>query len=155
MSTTGDRGQSPGCACILEANQAAADFFAGQLLAPDAVAGRQFLHERGFTREHADHFGIGFAPRGGKELRDHLLGKGFSRDDLVKAGLVRESGWDFFQARLVWPIRTRAARRSVSGRGGSSTTTACRPSTINTPRDDGLQEEPCALRARPGPAQHR
>ncbi len=100
---------------ILEANQAAADFFAGQLLAPDAVAGRQFLHERGFTREHADHFGIGFAPRGGKELRDHLLSKGFSRDDLVKAGLVRESGWDFFQARLVWPIRD--AGRSTLGFG--------------------------------------
>ena len=100
---------------VLEANQAAAEFFARQLTTPDAVVARQFLDGRGFTREHAEHFGLGFAPRAGRELRDHLLGRGFSREDLVKAGLVRESGWDFFQSRLIWPIRD--AGRSTVGFG--------------------------------------
>ncbi|OYN93790.1 DNA primase [Propionibacteriaceae bacterium ES.041] len=90
---------------ILEANAAAAEFFSGQLAGSDALAGRQFLAQRGFDRAAAEHFGIGWAPRGGKELQRFLQNKGFSRADLVKAGLARESGWDFFQGRLLWPIR--------------------------------------------------
>ncbi len=116
--TDGDGGQrhEPGLRMrVLEANQLAAEFFARQLSGADAVAGRVFLDGRGFTREHAEHFGIGFAPRGGRELLNHLLEKKFSKDDLVKAGLVREAGWDFFQGRLVWPIRD--AGRSTLGFG--------------------------------------
>ena len=100
---------------ILEANREAADFYAGQLGTPDALAGRQFLDQRGFAREAAEHFGIGFAPLGGKALGAHLRARGFSEAELVKAGLIRESGWDFFQARLLWPIRD--AGRSVLGFG--------------------------------------
>ena len=100
---------------ILDANQVTAEFYATQLREADAVVARQFLAARGFTREHAEHFNLGFAPRAGRVLRDLLLSKGFSRDDLVKAGLVRESGWDFFQSRLVWPIRD--AGRSTLGFG--------------------------------------
>ncbi len=100
---------------ILEANREAADFYAGQLGTPDALAGRQFLDERGFDRDAAQHFGIGFAPLGGKALGAHLRARGFSDAELVKAGLIRESGWDFFQARLLWPIRD--AGRSVLGFG--------------------------------------
>ncbi len=100
---------------ILEANALAAEFFAGQLVSPDALVARQFLHERGFDRDAATHFGLGFAPRGGRVLRDFLLDKKFSREDMIAAGLVRESGWDFFQSRLLWPIRD--AGRSVLGFG--------------------------------------
>lgn len=90
---------------ILEANQAAAEFFADGLSTADALAGRQFLDRRGFDREAAEHFGIGWAPRAGKELGARLQSLGFDRSVLVRAGLVREAGWDFFQGRLVWPIR--------------------------------------------------
>lgn len=91
---------------ILEANQAAAEFFERQLMTPAALAGRQFLDQRGFSREAAEHFGVGFAPRGGRDLRHHLERQGFPSSVLIKAGLVRENGgWDFFQGRLLWPIR--------------------------------------------------
>ena len=30
---------------------------------------------------------------------------GFADKELVGAGLARESGYDFFQGRLLWPIR--------------------------------------------------
>jgi len=100
---------------ILEANREAADYYANQLTTPDALAGRQFLDDRGFDRDAAAHFGIGFAPMGGKELSSHLRARGFTDVELVKAGLVRESGWDFFQGRLLWPIRD--AGRSVLGFG--------------------------------------
>ncbi|MEA4942925.1 MAG: DNA primase [Propionicimonas sp.] len=100
---------------ILEANRIAAEFFAEQLRAPEGLPGRQFLAGRGFDEDAATHFGIGFAPRGGKSLGSHLKAKGFSDAELVRAGLVRDSGWDFFQGRVLWPIRD--AGRSVLGFG--------------------------------------
>lgn len=90
---------------LMEAHRAAAEFFAEQLATPDALAGRQFLAARGFDRAAAELFGVGFAPRGGRVLAQHLRGRGFSDKELVIGGLVRESGYDFFQSRLLWPIR--------------------------------------------------
>ena len=79
------------------------------------MAARQFLDERGFDREAAERFGVGFAPRDGRALLQHLRGRRFSDEELVSAGLARESGWDFFQGRLVWPIRD--SGRQVVGFG--------------------------------------
>ena len=100
---------------VLEANRLAAEFFADQLDSRDAVTGRQFLAARGFDREAAEQFGVGFAPLGGRELVKHLRGRKFTEDELIKASLAREGGWDYFQSRLVWPIRD--AGRSVLGFG--------------------------------------
>ena len=100
---------------LMEANQAAAEFFAEQLSTPDALIGRQFLGERGFDRAAAERFGVGFAPGDGRALLRHLRGRGFVDAELVRAGLARESGWDFFQGRLLWPIRD--SGRQVLGFG--------------------------------------
>ncbi|MGD7731936.1 DNA primase [Propionibacteriaceae bacterium G57] len=101
---------------ILEANAAASEFFAAQLTSPDALTARQFLDGRGFDRDAAAHFGVGYAPRGGRDLRHHLNGLGFSDQVLIAAGLVREGGWDFFRGRLLWPIRDSGS--STLGFGG-------------------------------------
>jgi DNA primase len=85
--------------------QAAAEFFVERLSEPDAVEGRRFLAERGFDQSAAERFGVGFAPRDGHALARHLRGRGYTDRELIAAGLVRESGYDFFSARLLWPIR--------------------------------------------------
>lgn len=90
---------------LLEANAAAFEFFASQLTTPDALIGRQFLAGRGFDRSAAEHFGVGFAPTNGRALKQHLNGRGFHDAELVKAGLIREGGYDFFQGRVLWPIK--------------------------------------------------
>ncbi len=100
---------------VLEANKAAAEFFSEQLLGASGLPGRQFLDGRGFDREAAQQFGIGYAPTGGHDLRDHLRARGFADAELAKAGLIREQGWDFFQGRVLWPIRDAGA--SVLGFG--------------------------------------
>ena len=108
--------QEPGLRLrLMEANQAAEEFYTEQLSTPDALIGRQFLGERGFDRAAAERFGVGFAPTDGRALLKHMRGRGFSDTELVKAGLARESGWDFFQGRLLWPIRDSA--RQVLGFG--------------------------------------
>jgi DNA primase len=100
---------------MAEALRLAAEFFAEQLGSLDAVVARQFLNERGFDRQTAERFGVGFAPRDGRALLQHLRGRGFRDVELVSAGLARESGWDFFQGRVMWPIRD--SGRQVVGFG--------------------------------------
>ncbi len=93
---------------IVEAHRAATEFYIDQLATPEAVAGRQFLSERGFDKDAADMFSIGFAPRGGEGLLRHLRGRGFSDPELVVAGLVAQGQrgpYDRFRGRLLWPIR--------------------------------------------------
>src|SRR5215218_848402 len=48
--------------------------------------------EPGFDRAAAERFGVGFAPREGRALLQHLRGRGFSNKELIAAGLARESG---------------------------------------------------------------
>ena len=100
---------------VAEALRLAAEFFVEQLATPDAVAARQFLSQRGFDREAAERFEVGFSPRDGRALLHHLRGRGFRDAELVSAGLARESGWDFFQSRVMWPIRD--SGRQVLGFG--------------------------------------
>ncbi|HSK56365.1 MAG TPA: DNA primase [Jiangellales bacterium] len=94
---------------LVEAHAAAAEMYAATLVdSPDAVLGRQFLADRGFDQEAAGRFGVGYAPRDGDALRQHLRGRGFTDEELLAAGLVaqgRGAPYDRFRGRLVWPIR--------------------------------------------------
>jgi DNA primase len=93
---------------LLEAHKAAAAFYVDALGSADAMAGRQFLSERGFDKDAADRFGIGFAPRDGDALYKHLRQKGFNDQELVTGGLVAQGQrghYDRFRGRLLWPIR--------------------------------------------------
>lgn len=106
-----DGGAAPetsGRARLYAANAAAAEFFRAQLATPEADIARRFLGERGFDAGAAAHFGVGFAPKGWSGMLDALTGQGFSRDDLVAAGLVSQGQrgvYDRFRGRVVWPIR--------------------------------------------------
>ena len=94
---------------LIEAHGEAARFYAAQLAEPEARAAREFLAERGFDQSVAERFGCGFAPSGWDALTKHLLGKGFSPQELTVGGLAREGGRggliDRFHRRLLWPIR--------------------------------------------------
>ncbi len=93
---------------LIEAHRAAAEFYAGKLLGPDAAPGRRFLSERGFERADAETFGVGYAPNDWEALARHLMGRGFTADEIVKGGLAkqgRRGPIDRFRGRLIWPIR--------------------------------------------------
>lgn len=94
---------------LVEAHRVAEEFYHGVLIGQgDARAGRDFLRGRGFDSAAAQRFAVGFAPRGGEALVDHLRAKGFSDDDLVLGGLAGRGSrglYDRFRGRLVWPIR--------------------------------------------------
>ncbi|MEU8103002.1 DNA primase [Nonomuraea muscovyensis] len=93
---------------LIEAHRVAAEFYADRLMKPDAAAGRRFLSERGFERADAEAFGVGYAPAEWEVLARHLMGRGFTAEELIKGGLVREGRRgpiDRFRGRLIWPIR--------------------------------------------------
>ncbi|WP_275002797.1 DNA primase [Promicromonospora iranensis] len=93
---------------LLEANRVAAEFYAEQLMGPDAAAARAFLAERSFDRSDAEHFGVGFAPKGWDALQRHLQGRGFTQPELVASGLMSQGQrgiYDRFRGRVMWPIR--------------------------------------------------
>ncbi|WP_308493843.1 DNA primase [Microbacterium terrisoli] len=93
---------------LFAANAAAAEWFRLQLMTPAADAGRRFLGERGFDAGAAAHFGVGFAPKGWSGLMDELTKQGFTREELINAGLVSQGQrgvYDRFRGRVVWPIR--------------------------------------------------
>jgi DNA primase len=93
---------------ILSANQAASDWFIGNLGSPDAEAARAFLGERGFDPAAAQRFGVGFAPRSFDALKLHLGSLGYSAEESLTAGLLSAGDrgpYDRFRGRLVWPIR--------------------------------------------------
>ncbi|MET8154793.1 DNA primase [Sphaerisporangium sp. NPDC005289] len=120
---------------LIEAHRAAAEFYAAQLETPEAAPGRRFLSERGFERVDAEHFGVGFAPSEWDRLARHLLGRGFTANELIKGGLARDGRRgpvDRFRGRLVWPIRDITgdvigfgARKLLDGDDG--------PKYLNTP----------------------
>lgn len=100
--------ETSGRSRLYAANAAAAEYFRAQLLTPEAEVGRRFLGERGFDAGAAAHFGVGFAPAGWSSMLDALLAQGFTRDELLAAGLVSQGQrgvYDRFRGRLVWPIR--------------------------------------------------
>ena len=100
--------ETAGRARLYAANSAAAEFYRAQLLTAEADTGRRFLGERGFDAGAAAHFGVGYAPKGWQGLADALTAQGFSREELLTAGLVssgQRGVYDRFRGRLVWPIR--------------------------------------------------
>lgn len=93
---------------LLEAHRIAGSYFQEQLLSPEAVAARQFLTERSFTSADAQHFGVGYAPKGWDNLYKVLRQRGFTEQELQLTGLMSQGNrgiYDRFRGRLMWPIR--------------------------------------------------
>lgn len=99
---------------LLEANRVAAEFYVAALTSPEAKPGRDFLLERGFDKDAAARYGIGYAPKGWHALVEHMRTKGFTEAEIEASGLAsrgqQASGreariFDRFRGRLVWPIR--------------------------------------------------
>ncbi|MEU8541542.1 DNA primase [Streptomyces sp. NPDC048717] len=93
---------------LVEAHQAAAQYYADQLGSAEAEIGRKFLAERGFDQAAAEHFGVGYSPAGWDHLTRFLRGKGFTDRELIVSGLSqdgRRGPIDRFRGRLMWPIK--------------------------------------------------
>ena len=103
---------------LLELNKLAASFYQEQLASEEALKAREFLVSRGFDANSAATFGIGYAPKGWRNLIDRLTSKGHKLEDLITVGLAMQSdkgGYDRFRGRVLWPIKD--ANEQVLGFG--------------------------------------
>ena len=105
------------------------------LRAPQAEAARLYLDERGLTAETLERFTIGYAPTTWDALTRRLVGRGFTSDELIAAGLASPSHRggviDKFRGRIIIPIRD-ASGRAV-GLGGRIMPGAEGPKYLNSP----------------------
>ncbi|MFI0347757.1 MAG: DNA primase [Chthoniobacterales bacterium] len=94
---------------LLELHRKAAGWFHRNLLRSAAsVAARDYLKSRGFTKEIAVTWQLGYAPSSWDDLKTWALVEGFTQSELIEGGLIipRERGetYDRFRHRLMFPI---------------------------------------------------
>jgi DNA primase len=118
---------------LYEVNKLALAFFKAHLPGP----ARDYLLGRNLTPESLDAFDLGYAPDSWDALLKHALQKGFSDEDLLRAGLVAESPsgrrYDRFRHRVMFPIKDSLGRVvGFSGRVLDDTL----PKYLNTPETE-------------------
>lgn len=94
---------------IFEINQLTAKFYHYLLMEVDAgLKAREYLHNRGFTREDMEKFYLGYAPDTWRSLFKFLNEKGYQQEELIKAGVLisgsNNSYYDRFRDRIIFPI---------------------------------------------------
>lgn len=93
---------------VLEANKQAARFYYNYLNSPGGQRVRDYIAQRQISHRYAVRFGLGAAPDSWDELTKALTAQGFSKMELIDAGLAvagKNGGvYDKFRARLMLPV---------------------------------------------------
>ena len=94
---------------LFQINEAAAEYYYHILSATKTGAtARDYLTKRKVTPETIKEFRVGFSPDAWETIKNYLLGKGYTDEELVEAGLIieKEEGgsYDRFRNRLMFPI---------------------------------------------------
>lgn len=112
----------------------AARYFHEQLEGPLGQPGRDYIVSRGLSRATVTRFGLGFAPDAWSNLLDTMTKKGYTKEELLEAGLILTSQkghlYDRFRNRLMFPIID--VRGNVIGFGGRVMDDS-KPKYLNSP----------------------
>ncbi|NCB73582.1 MAG: DNA primase [Clostridia bacterium] len=95
---------------MLQLNRDAARYFYEQLSAPNAEDARQYIIKRDISPAMVTRFGLGFAPDSWDSLVFAMQQKGYTKPELLDAGLAKASKkgnggiYDTFRNRLMFPV---------------------------------------------------
>ncbi len=93
---------------LFEVSVEAARFFRSQLWLPENAKTAAYFLNRGLSRKTMNRFGLGYAPDSFSALINAMAEKGFSKDELVAAGLASKNDrgniYDRFRNRVMFPI---------------------------------------------------
>ena len=136
----------------------ASGWYAGQIKESPAHA---YGKQRGLTEESFSNWGLGYAPDAWRALLEALTAEGFTIEELLAAGLIKEADgkpgtyYDRFRNRLMFPIRDTSGRTvAFTGRTLASDELA---KYLNSPETDlyrkseilfGMDHAKEAIRAR-------
>jgi len=115
-------------------NEEAARFYHQALLSPAGEAPHEYVKKRGILPRSVEDFQMGYAPRDGQALFQHLSGLGYSREAILASGLVTERDGrlrDLFRNRLTFPIREPGGK--AAGMGGRALDESM-PKYLNSPQ---------------------
>lgn len=120
---------------LYEACEAACQFYEASLRGENGSAARNYLQGRGLHVESWGRHRLGFAPDAWRGLLDFLSQKGFSRSEVIEAGLAveKEGGaepYDRFRGRVIFPIEDAQGR--VIAFGGRGLTPDAKPKYLNS-----------------------
>ncbi|MES1200285.1 MAG: DNA primase [Pseudomonadota bacterium] len=131
-----DRGDAERRKRLYAAAARAAKLYADALRSREGAAARDYLKGRGFDAELCTRFGIGYAPGGYTWLIDKLRGEGFSFEELIEAGLARDSEdgrrpIDTFRDRVTFEITDAGGK--IIAFGGRALQKDAKAKYINSP----------------------
>ncbi len=102
---------------LVDANEAALEWFRANLASDKGAAAREYLESRGIGPEASESFELGLAPDSKTALQKHLSDR-FSAKTLEDTGIVAESTGepiDRFRRRVIIPIRSAGGRLIAFG----------------------------------------
>jgi DNA primase len=100
---------------------------------------RAYLAERGLGEDICRAFRLGLSP-GGDVLPRKAIAKGFTREELVAAGLANRRGNDYFGSRLIFPLADRQGRVLGFGARRISESDPIKAKYVNTPETELFQK---------------
>ncbi|MFN7056389.1 DNA primase [Hyphomonas sp.] len=115
--------------------EAAAAFFEDRLKSAEGAGARNYLEGRGLKPSSWGRYRLGYAPDDWRRTRTHLRSEGFTDEELMEAGLIKESDkggepYDAFRGRLMFPIPD--ARGAIIAFGGRALTPDAKPKYLNS-----------------------
>jgi len=124
-------------AALFDANKEAAAFYHAMLMSKEGRGCRDYLKNRGVTKETVEKFQLGFAPDTYSSLAEYLRGKEFDSQVLQGARLVTSNGQtDMFRNRVIFPIHDVRGRVVGFGSRRLSDEDKTVPKYINTPETE-------------------
>jgi DNA primase len=131
---------------MLRLNAFAAKFFQERLLSPEGQGARDYFKGRGFTREDALKYLVGWAPDGWDGLKTAAQKAGFSQEDLLAAGLAvhneeKKTFYDKFRNRLIFPVKNNYD--NIIAFGGRSLGDDPGPKYLNSPETLLFKKSEC------------
>jgi DNA primase len=129
-----------------ELNEFAGKFFHERLLSAEGQQARDYFKGRGFTKETAVKYQIGFAPAGWDALKNAAQKASFSQEELLAAGLVvnneeKKSFYDKFRNRLIFPVKNNYDK--IVAFGGRTLSDESGPKYLNSPETLLFKKSEC------------
>lgn len=110
-------------------------FFQDKIFENEGRPALEYLSGRGVNPKFIRENELGYAPNSWNELYDHLVTKGFNKDDIIVLGLAKEGDkgiYDAFRNRIMFPIYS--TQGSIIAFGGRTLETSKEiPKYINSP----------------------
>lgn len=105
---------------------------------------QDYIIDRGVDGKTIHAWRIGFAPDAWRNLKEHLVGKGYTETQIQQAGLIKKSdeskeSYDVFRNRIMFPISD-ASGRVVAFSGRTLSTDAETPKYVNSPETELFQK---------------